>query len=108
MLFVTTPLGTPIYIGDTQLVALRVESDRSAAILGIQFGDGQRQIARVKVGDTFTSEIMEKQIGEHAIKLDEVPSMRKLNIGLSFPADVEINRWQIHWGLADNRNKRTA
>ena len=107
MLFVTTTLGTPIYIATAQLVALRVDPGLHYASLGIQYDDGQREITRIKVGETYTSKLMAEKIGEHAIKLDDLPSIRKLNIGLAFPADVAINRWQIHWGLADNR-KRSA
>ena len=107
MLFVTTTLGTPIYIATAQLVALRVDADLQAATLGIQYDDGQREITRIKVGEICTSKLMAEKVGEHVIKLDDLPSARKLNIGLAFPADVAINRWQIHWGLADNR-KRSA
>ena len=106
MLFVTTQLGTPIYVAkDIQVMALRADAEKQTATLGIQYGDGTQELVKFKEGDIITSKMLVERLGEHKIKLDEVVSSRKLNLGLDFPIDVPINRWQNHWGLAANQQK---
>ena len=107
MLYVTTQVGVPIYIAEKiQIMTLRANQEKQTAMLGVEYEDGTRELLNMKAGQVLNSELMISRLGKHSIKLDEVLSGRKLNIGLQFPASVSINRWQIHWNLTNR--KRSA